>query len=540
MEGKMKKEFGILKGLKGKILILVCLPLFMMVIVALVILNQLHSISENNTVVLQNTVPSLTTSKEIQIEIVKIDSALEAAGLLKEKDDIQLKTSDVESSIERVNSAYERYNNLNIKGKAIELRKKSYELWKKSEASLISTIKVYSDGDFAKAKTSYESSIKDELASLKDLLLNIELNNQDVIEQEINIGKQTYKDAVRNALIGLLMGILFSGLLSYFLSSRLSKNLTELSAQLETESQSTRSEVKTLVSSSDSLAQLANSAASAVEQTTASIDRVKSMIERNLENTLMSTKVSNESVKTVDLGKESLTQVEGSFDDLLKAKDQLLIEIKKNNEQFKYVFNIINSISSKTALIDDIVMQTKLLSFNASVEAARAGEQGKGFVVVSEEIGNLARTSGSASKEISELLTQSKQETEKILAESVKNMSQVAENIESKILNSRELVKTSIDAFEAIAEKTSEVSRLAHDVSSSAKDEVTSVTEISKAVDIINQTSHRNKLEGEEIAKSAANILLKSESVDEIVKSLKEVVRGQNSDDSQANNINEA
>jgi len=40
--------------------------------------------------------------------------------------------------------------------------------------------------------------------------------------------------------------------------------------------------------------------------------------------------------------------------------------------------------------MNDIVFQTKLLSFNASVEAARAGIHGKGFAVVADEVGNLA------------------------------------------------------------------------------------------------------------------------------------------------------
>ncbi|MBC7465119.1 MAG: hypothetical protein H7256_03945 [Bdellovibrio sp.] len=47
-------------------------------------------------------------------------------------------------------------------------------------------------------------------------------------------------------------------------------------------------------------------------------------------------------------------------------------------------------IGNKTKVINDIVFQTKLLSFNASVEAARAGEHGKGFAVVAEEVGKLA------------------------------------------------------------------------------------------------------------------------------------------------------
>ena len=57
-------------------------------------------------------------------------------------------------------------------------------------------------------------------------------------------------------------------------------------------------------------------------------------------------------------------------------------------------------IKDKVNIINDIVFQTKLLSFNASVEAARAGENGKGFAVVAEEVGNLASVSGKAANEI--------------------------------------------------------------------------------------------------------------------------------------------
>ena len=49
------------------------------------------------------------------------------------------------------------------------------------------------------------------------------------------------------------------------------------------------------------------------------------------------------------------------------------------------VLEIIKTIEDKTKVINDIVFQTKLLSFNASVEAARAGEAGKGFAVVASK-----------------------------------------------------------------------------------------------------------------------------------------------------------
>jgi methyl-accepting chemotaxis protein len=76
----------------------------------------------------------------------------------------------------------------------------------------------------------------------------------------------------------------------------------------------------------------------------------------------------------------------------------------KTNENMADIVKSIAEIKTKTNVINDIVFQTKLLSFNASVEAARAGEHGKGFAVVAEEVGALAAMSGNASKEIAQLL----------------------------------------------------------------------------------------------------------------------------------------
>ena len=49
-------------------------------------------------------------------------------------------------------------------------------------------------------------------------------------------------------------------------------------------------------------------------------------------------------------------------------------QINQSNVKLQEINTIISNISSKTAVINDIVFQTKLLSFNASVEAARAGD----------------------------------------------------------------------------------------------------------------------------------------------------------------------
>jgi methyl-accepting chemotaxis protein len=68
----------------------------------------------------------------------------------------------------------------------------------------------------------------------------------------------------------------------------------------------------------------------------------------------------------------------------------LIEKVTDGNQQIVGIVGMIQEIGNKTKIINDIVFQTKLLSFNASVEAARAGEQGKGFAVVASEVGSLA------------------------------------------------------------------------------------------------------------------------------------------------------
>ena len=72
--------------------------------------------------------------------------------------------------------------------------------------------------------------------------------------------------------------------------------------------------------------------------------------------------------------------------DINMGKDEFLAEVEQISQKMNETIAVIREIDEKTQVINDIVFQTKLLSFNASVEAARAGDQGKGLPLLPKKL----------------------------------------------------------------------------------------------------------------------------------------------------------
>ncbi len=174
--------------------------------------------------------------------------------------------------------------------------------------------------------------------------------------------------------------------------------------KLKTVSKVNLASAKGFKSTSDELSSGAQSQSKNVQDTVSAINEIESM-------TRMAQSTARESVKVVN---EGTALSEASQRDM-GALNQRMDLIEGSIENLNEVKEIVEQVHAKTGVINDIVVKTQLLSFNASIEAARAGVHGKGFGVVAEEVGKLAQLSGSAAKEIEVLLTRSNAQVEQIV-----------------------------------------------------------------------------------------------------------------------------
>ncbi len=372
------------------------------------------------------------------------------------------------------------------------------------------------------AKGEY-ADIRNELIAAYGALVDFQDNQTEVWSKES-------QSAAKDASIGLIFvsvaGLLTSMIVGLIFASVLSKGLSNIASGIDTGATEVASASEEIASASTELSASATEQAAALQETVASIDEVSAMVSKNADNAKKSLEVAASSQSVAARGKQSVDEMVRSMDEINSSNNEIMQQIEASNREISEIVKVISEIGNKTKVINDIVFQTKLLSFNASVEAARAGEHGKGFAVVAEEVGNLAQMSGNAAKEISQMLDGSIQKVEGIVNNTKSKVDKLVAAGKAKVEGGTAVARRCGEVLDEIVGNVTELNHMVSEISTASTEQSQGVGEITKAMGQLDQVTQQNAAASQQASSAGEKMMIQATDLRTAVENLMATING--------------
>ncbi|WP_026735668.1 methyl-accepting chemotaxis protein [Fischerella sp. PCC 9605] len=237
----------------------------------------------------------------------------------------------------------------------------------------------------------------------------------------------------------------------------------------------------------------------AVDQMTSAMQAVASSAQQAAQVANTATNTATKSEEAIDTTVENISHLRQVVGDTAK-------KVKRLGESTQ-------EISRVVALINQISMQTNLLAINAGIEAARVGEEGQGFVVVSEEVGELAARSAQATKEIEEIVENVQQETNEVVAAMQLGVTEVAKGMH--------IVEDAKHSLSQILEISRQIDALVQSISTATVYGVQTSQTVSELMKQIAATSKHTSDSSVQVSKSLQQTVKISQQLKETVEIFK-------------------
>ena len=246
-----------------------------------------------------------------------------------------------------------------------------------------------------------------------------------------------------------------------------------------------------ILSNSANLSVAANEQATAVNETTVTIEEVEktghltSENAKNIQSVADRTqKISNEGLSAVDMTRAQLEDIQTQVENIVESAIKLNLELEE-------VDRIIASVAGVT-------QQSHTLSINASIEAVKAGQKGRGFAVVANRIRDLSQQSREATEHVRGTLTGVQQAIGNMLTITEQGLASVRRGVES--------MERTGEVIQRLGESISQSTEAARSIAHNTFQQATGLEQTARAMNEINDSTHTNLAGIEKLKRSGEEL----------------------------------
>jgi methyl-accepting chemotaxis protein len=243
------------------------------------------------------------------------------------------------------------------------------------------------------------------------------------------------------------------------MQNRLQQTIGEIRRSAE----SIASATQQIAAGNGDLSQRTEQQAASLQETAASMEELTATVKQNADNARQASGLAHNASEIATRGNDVVSRVIGTMGEI--------------NDSSRQIADIIG-------VIEGIAFQTNILALNAAVEAARAGEQGRGFAVVAGEVRSLAQRSGTAAKEIKQLISASVE----------------------RVHNGSTLVQQAGTTMGEILQAVQRVTDIMGEIAAASEEQSSGISQVGRAVTQMDEVTQQNAALVEQAAAAAASL----------------------------------
>lgn len=240
-------------------------------------------------------------------------------------------------------------------------------------------------------------------------------------------------------------------------------------------------------------------AATAVNEMTAAVDEVA-------QNAVSTAQASQESDQTAKNGREQVIRTVDSI-------GQLAEDVGMTSMQVQALAQSTADITKVLDVIRAIADQTNLLALNAAIEAARAGDAGRGFAVVADEVRALARRTQDSTKEIEQIVSHVKDQSEHAVTSMEKSSARANATLE--------VARSAGTALDAITQSMSEITERNLVIASASEEQAQVAREVDRNLVNIRDLSAQSATGANQTSASSEELSSLATSLSALISSFK-------------------